>query len=150
MYTAFSRQPRRQKEYVQDLIKQQSGLLKQLVREEDAHVYICGDAKRMAKDVWQCFVDILGDCGPEYVAEMRKAGGGKRIFGEYSVLGSCQNVIVSGFVVSCAFARDNHIFSCKFDLALSAFWRPAAIFDCQSNPRPRLPRRRRIFIYGGP
>lgn len=43
--------------YVQDLIQQQGADLWQLF-EDGAHVYVCGDARRMAPDVRNAFKDI--------------------------------------------------------------------------------------------
>src|SRR5712672_402865 len=48
---------------------------------EGAHVYICGDAKRMAKDVQRALIDIVGQFGARstdeaisFVAELKKKG----------------------------------------------------------------------------
>ncbi len=46
-----------------------------------AHVYVCGDAKRMAKDVEAALVEIVGSYGAQssdeavtFVASLKKAG----------------------------------------------------------------------------
>ncbi|KAI8639847.1 hypothetical protein BD408DRAFT_370910 [Parasitella parasitica] len=47
------------KVYVQDLIKQDSARLYDLIVHKDAAIYICGDAKGMAKDVQNSLAEIL-------------------------------------------------------------------------------------------
>lgn len=76
--TAFSRdQP--QKIYVQDRMREHAAALWQWL-EAGAHFYVCGDAKRMAKDVDVALLDIVAQQGrmdpataAEYVREMKKA-----------------------------------------------------------------------------
>lgn len=51
-----------EKFYVQDRMRQVGGALWQWLS-EGAHIYICGDAKRMAKDVEAAFVDIVAEHG---------------------------------------------------------------------------------------
>lgn len=63
MYTAFSRQPNAPKQYVQDLIKEHGQELCRLLLHQNAHVYVCGDAKNMARGVYASFRDILDGCG---------------------------------------------------------------------------------------
>ena len=70
MYTAFSRKEGTPKAYVQDLLVEQAQRLQRLVG-KGAHVYVCGDAKRMAKDVSRAFSQILGE---DKVAALRKDG----------------------------------------------------------------------------
>ncbi|KAI8093114.1 uncharacterized protein BX664DRAFT_357588 [Halteromyces radiatus] len=48
------------KMYVQDLMKQDGAFLYDLIVNKDAAIYVCGDAKGMAKGVNDCLVDILG------------------------------------------------------------------------------------------
>ncbi|RKP39167.1 hypothetical protein BJ085DRAFT_41672 [Dimargaris cristalligena] len=62
IHCAFSRdQP--QKIYVQDLLKQHQELLWELLHEQNAYVYVCGDARHMARDVIKTFVDIAASIG---------------------------------------------------------------------------------------
>lgn len=61
MHTAFSRQDPNKKVYVQHLLEQQADELSELILRQDACVYICGDAHRMAKDVFTTMSKIVGD-----------------------------------------------------------------------------------------
>lgn len=54
--------------YVQDVLREQAGLVVRLVIERGAVVYVCGDARGMSKDVRQCFVELFD-------AEMNGSGG---------------------------------------------------------------------------
>lgn len=69
-----------EKVYVQDRMREVGADLFGWL-EQGAHFYICGDAKRMAKDVEHALVDIVavhGGCGTEaalaYVAALKKSG----------------------------------------------------------------------------
>ena len=57
MYVAFSGEG--SKEYVQHKIAQQAEEIRKLVIEKEARVYVCGDAKRMAKDVFKTMAQVL-------------------------------------------------------------------------------------------
>lgn len=61
LLVSFSRdkQPADGPRYVQDNIRAHGEELVKLISEEGAIVYVCGDAKNMAKDVNQAFVDIF-------------------------------------------------------------------------------------------
>lgn len=59
MHTAFSRPSNGQKQYVQHLLRQQGQELRDLILRQGAHVYVCGDASRMAKDVATTIAEIL-------------------------------------------------------------------------------------------
>ena len=68
------------KVYVQDRMRERGGELWSWL-EQGAHFYICGDAKRMARDVERALVDIVAEHGRRsseeaiaYVAGLRKAG----------------------------------------------------------------------------
>lgn len=56
---AVSRQDPNKKVYVQDLVKEDGDKIYHLLTNEDAAIYICGDAKGMAKGVNDAFVEIL-------------------------------------------------------------------------------------------
>ncbi|KAI8337284.1 hypothetical protein BC941DRAFT_397347 [Chlamydoabsidia padenii] len=56
---AVSRQDINNKVYVQDLIKQDGDTLYDLIMNQDAAIYVCGDAKGMAKGVNDALVDLL-------------------------------------------------------------------------------------------
>lgn len=75
---AFSRD-QKTKVYVQDRMRERGADLFRWI-EEGAHLYVCGDASRMAKDVQQALIDIIAQHGkktPEdakaYLEAMRKA-----------------------------------------------------------------------------
>lgn len=77
LHTAFSRD-QAQKVYVQDRMREQSSELWKWI-EEGASFYVCGDAKRMAKDVDQTLHQIIikeGGMSPDqattYVEQMKK------------------------------------------------------------------------------
>lgn len=77
--TAWSRDGAK-KVYVQDRMREQGPEIWQWLR-QGAHFYICGDAKRMAKDVEQALVDIVASEGQlseaaarDYVAELKLCG----------------------------------------------------------------------------
>ncbi|XP_077338310.1 NADPH--cytochrome P450 reductase isoform X2 [Lithobates pipiens] len=59
---AFSRD-QKEKIYVQHLIKKNKEHLWKLINEENAHIYICGDARNMARDVQNAFYDIVEELG---------------------------------------------------------------------------------------
>ncbi|XP_022363945.1 LOW QUALITY PROTEIN: NADPH--cytochrome P450 reductase-like [Enhydra lutris kenyoni] len=59
---AFSReQPH--KVYVQHLLRRDKEHLWRLIHEAGAHIYVCGDARNMARDVQNIFYDIVADGG---------------------------------------------------------------------------------------
>lgn len=59
MYVAFSREG--SKEYVQHKIVQQAEEIRKLLIEQGSRVYICGDAKRMAKDVFETMTRVVAE-----------------------------------------------------------------------------------------
>ncbi|ORZ01391.1 hypothetical protein BCR43DRAFT_522243 [Syncephalastrum racemosum] len=62
-----------QKVYVQDLLRRDTGALYDLIVKQDAAVYVCGDAKGMAKGVQDALVDMLAQHeGLEPVAANQK------------------------------------------------------------------------------
>ncbi|MGY5450710.1 assimilatory sulfite reductase (NADPH) flavoprotein subunit [Agarivorans sp. MS3-6] len=75
---AFSRD-QAEKIYVQDRLKENAADVYQWL-EEGAHLYICGDANRMAKDVHQTLLEIIAEQGAkspeqaeEYLKQLRSA-----------------------------------------------------------------------------
>ena len=69
-----------QKHYVQDRMREVGADLGQWLA-QGAHVYVCGDAKRMAKDVEAALVDITAQHGARtreeaisFVGALKKAG----------------------------------------------------------------------------
>jgi sulfite reductase (NADPH) flavoprotein alpha-component len=69
-----------EKIYVQDRMRE-NGREVWAWLSEGAHVYVCGDARRMAKDVEAALVDIVADCGARspdeaiaFVAGLKKCG----------------------------------------------------------------------------
>jgi sulfite reductase (NADPH) flavoprotein alpha-component len=66
-----------EKVYVQDKLREQGAEVWQWLQ-EGAHVYVCGDANRMAKDVEQALLEIIAEYGEmdletadEYLSELR-------------------------------------------------------------------------------
>ncbi|KAF0030569.1 hypothetical protein F2P81_017300 [Scophthalmus maximus] len=59
---AFSRD-QEQKMYVQHLLKKHKEDLWKLINSDNAHIYVCGDAKNMAKDVQTTFHEIAEEIG---------------------------------------------------------------------------------------
>ena len=69
-----------EKVYVQDRMRERGGELWSWL-EKGAHFYVCGDAKRMARDVERALVDVVAEHGGHsaedaiaYIAALRKAG----------------------------------------------------------------------------
>ena len=67
---AWSRVPGEPKTYVQDLMRQQAGMLAELVKSDATHIYICG-LKGMEQGVDAALDDICRGAGLQW-AEMRK------------------------------------------------------------------------------
>ncbi|XP_010891863.2 NADPH--cytochrome P450 reductase isoform X1 [Esox lucius] len=59
---AFSRD-QEEKVYVQHLLKKNMEHLWKLIHTDNAHIYICGDARNMARDVQNTFYDIAEEAG---------------------------------------------------------------------------------------
>ncbi|XP_029028380.1 P450 (cytochrome) oxidoreductase b isoform X1 [Betta splendens] len=62
LHVAFSRD-QEHKVYVQHLLKKNKENIWKLIHNENAHIYVCGDAKNMAKDVQTAFYDIAEELG---------------------------------------------------------------------------------------
>lgn len=67
--------------YVQDLIASSGSELWPLLSEQGAHVYVCGDARKMAPDVRAVFVQLAQQYGgmsaeaaEKWMADMRERG----------------------------------------------------------------------------
>lgn len=58
LHAAFSREPGKPKAYVQQAIREQGEAVWRLLQQE-AVIYVCGDAARMAPDVRQAFVGVF-------------------------------------------------------------------------------------------
>ncbi|XP_067306111.1 P450 (cytochrome) oxidoreductase b isoform X2 [Pseudorasbora parva] len=59
---AFSRD-QEQKVYVQHLLKKKKETVWKLIHTDNAHIYICGDARNMARDVQNAFYEIAEELG---------------------------------------------------------------------------------------
>ncbi|XP_025114995.1 NADPH oxidoreductase A-like [Pomacea canaliculata] len=77
---AFSRQ-QQFKVYVQDLLIEDSHQIWQLINEENATLYVCGDARNMARDVDAALTSIVEKCkkvysqdAKEYMSNLQNAG----------------------------------------------------------------------------
>jgi sulfite reductase (NADPH) flavoprotein alpha-component len=74
MDVAFSRD-QAEKIYVQQRLRENAAEVFEWLQ-QGAHIYICGDANRMAKDVHQALVDIVaeqGDLTPEQAESYLKS-----------------------------------------------------------------------------
>ncbi|GIL65902.1 hypothetical protein Vafri_19533 [Volvox africanus] len=58
LHLAFSRD-QSGKDYVQHHVERQAAMLWPLISEGGAHLYVCGDAKNMAKDVHKAFIGLV-------------------------------------------------------------------------------------------
>jgi cytochrome P450/NADPH-cytochrome P450 reductase len=81
LQVAFSRQPGKEKAYVQDLIAASAKQLWLLLQEHGAYVYVCGDARKMAPDVRAAFEGVAREVGglsgggaAEWMQSMRQQG----------------------------------------------------------------------------
>ena len=62
LHVAFSRASGHPKAYVQDLVKAEAATLWDLLQ-KGAHIYVCGDASKMAPAVREAFVNLVADKG---------------------------------------------------------------------------------------
>lgn len=67
MFTAFSRD-QKEKVYVHHLIKEQSGLITNMILNEDTYVLVIGNSKVLPKSVEKAFVHCLSQTLPEQEA----------------------------------------------------------------------------------
>jgi len=75
LHVAFSRRPGTSKTYVQNLVEVQGAHMVDLVK-RGAHIYVCGDASKMAPDVQRTFAKLVADAGlgEDYVDKMLEDG----------------------------------------------------------------------------
>jgi sulfite reductase alpha subunit-like flavoprotein len=69
---AFSRLPGKGKEYVTHKLVEKKKEIAQLIVEEQASVYICGDGNQMAKDVQTVLREMLTELYPEKVGDINQ------------------------------------------------------------------------------
>ncbi|XP_054022946.1 NADPH--cytochrome P450 reductase [Dryobates pubescens] len=62
LHVAFSRD-QAEKVYVQHLLKKNKESIWKLLNEDNAHIYVCGDARNMARDVQNTFCEIVAQLG---------------------------------------------------------------------------------------
>ena len=75
MHTAFSRPSDiTKKQYVQQLLEEEGETLRHLILRQGAHVYVCGDASRMAKDVFATMSKLLSQ-DPSFVDDVNASEG---------------------------------------------------------------------------
>ena len=75
LITAFSRDTKK-KIYVQHRLEENSALVNELLQKEKANFYVCGDAARMAREVSDKLVKIIGEkrgIGQEKAEDVVKA-----------------------------------------------------------------------------
>jgi len=58
LFVAFSR-AQKHKVYVQHLLKENSAKISQMILQDDAYVFVCGDAAAMAKSVESTFIELI-------------------------------------------------------------------------------------------
>merc|ERR1712150_261516 len=61
LYTAFSRDDKDHRVYVQDKIRADADRFRSMVVHENCSIYICGDGNAMAKDVQEAIVEVLAE-----------------------------------------------------------------------------------------
>lgn len=68
---------KKEKIYVQDKLREQGAELWRWIN-DGAHIYVCGDANRMAKDVEQALLEVIAEFGgmdteaaDEFLSELR-------------------------------------------------------------------------------
>lgn len=61
VHAAFSRESKKPKTYVQHLFREHSNELKRLILDLNAHVFVCGNAHRMARDVFKTMITIIAE-----------------------------------------------------------------------------------------
>ena len=61
MHVAFSRKPGQDKKYVQHHLVDDAPQIRELILRTGANVYVCGNAGRMAKDVFATMTRLLSE-----------------------------------------------------------------------------------------
>lgn len=83
LHVAFSREAGQQKTYVQDLFQDHANEIRDLILKQNASVYVCGDAHRMARDVFGRMAHIIAEDesfqddirnAEDYLRELKRAG----------------------------------------------------------------------------
>lgn len=81
VFSGFSRDQDKPRTYVQDLIRQQSSLVYQVLERDGGKVYVCGSSGNMPKGVREALSDVLREHGQmqskqanEYLEQMEKDG----------------------------------------------------------------------------
>ncbi|KAH0173773.1 riboflavin synthase domain-like protein, partial [Aureobasidium melanogenum] len=81
VFLGFSRDQDKPRTYVQDLIRQQSSLVYQILERDGGKVYVCGSSGNMPKGVREALSDVLREHGQmqleqanEYLDQMEKDG----------------------------------------------------------------------------
>jgi sulfite reductase alpha subunit-like flavoprotein len=67
--TAFSRDPNKPKQYVQDQIRENAQRVREALLQHNGKVYICGSSGNMPKGVREALIDVLGEQGAETTRE---------------------------------------------------------------------------------
>lgn len=61
-YRSCPSRDQKEKVYVQDKLREQGAELWRWIN-DGAHIYVCGDANRMAKDVEQALLEVIAEFG---------------------------------------------------------------------------------------
>lgn len=99
LYTAFSREEEK-KVYVQDRIAEQAGLVRKLLTDSGAWLYICGDGGRMAKDVKAKLDEVIsGQAKGKDTIQGLKDQGRFHVSASYRILRFMLKYIIGGCMV---------------------------------------------------
>ena len=77
IFSELEQADQKEKVYVQDKLREQGAELWRWIN-DGAHIYVCGDANRMAKDVEQALLEVIAEFGgmdteaaDEFLSELR-------------------------------------------------------------------------------